>query len=653
MRLSDSLLDFLVLAFGAWTVVYHACLVLGVGVVGASIATAVAAVPCAWLAFRRSNEPGAALAAPPDAAPWPRRRLNWILVAFALVVTASAAVYAFASAAWPVTWILLFGSAAAATVLAWKRARGRLRLELDDDAAAPLIWPGALLAFAWGLGLAVLSLYLVRPDSDDTQYVRLTTWVAERGEFPLRDIIFSDEVFEAIFYPPLSSFEALVGTAARFGDVSGGSATYYLVPPLASFLAVLALWRLLRAWEVALPGLALTTALVFLLMATQEHRTLGSLFVGRIWQGKVVFLAVLIPLLIVLLNQYALRPTPRQLVLLAAGGAAGVGLTSTGSFLVPILAAGCLAPFALRAPKQAALGFAAAAVYPLGALLVSTAVGGRRAGGDVASDVITNQIARDVLASGLFAFIALGAALFGPLLIRSLPGALMTAGTVLVVAVLYAPPVPPFVWEITGIGRVLWRVAWVVPIAALVGVAVTAVPARLRHPALRAAPAVLLCAVLLVWGTPVWSGGALEDKPSWKRFNVQVEEARRILAHAEPGTIVLAPAQVSQTLLIMSSDITTVTPRPFYVLALDEVPEAHAEERLSLQAAIEPLLGNEVEAWPDEPPTPTETAEALETVGVGIACASRQGRGPEALEAGGYVRAFRAGRLECFEPPGS
>ena len=50
----------------------------------------------------------------------------------------------------------------------------------------------------------------------------------------------------------------------------------------------------------------------------------------------------------------------------------------------------------------------------------------------------------------------------------------MAGSTVLLVAILYAP-VPPFVWELTGIGRVLWRV-WVVPVAVLLGAVVTAVP---------------------------------------------------------------------------------------------------------------------------------------------------------------------------------
>ena len=650
MRLSDNLLDFFVLAVGAWTVVYHASLVLDVGVTGAVIAAGAIAVPCAWLAFRRRDAlpPAARLPDPPT---WTRRRLRLTLGGYALAVAASAAVFAFASAPWAATWSLLFVAAGAGAVLSYLRATGRLGLELvaDDDPPSQM-WPGTVITLAWALGLAILSLFLVRPDSDDTQYVRLTTWIADHGEFPLRDVLFSDQVFEAIFYPPLSSFEALVGTVARLGGVSGASASYYLVPPLASALAVLALWRLLRTWRVRLVGLALSTALVFLLVAAQEHRTLGNLFIGRIWQGKVVFLAVLVPLLFVLLHEYVERPNRRGFVLLAAAGAAGVGLTSTGSFLVPILAAGCLTPFVLRAPTKAAVGFAAAAAYPLGALLVSAALGGRRAGGDLASDVVVEEIARYVIGDGLFAFLALASALVAPLLMRSRPGALMASGTLLLVVVFYAPPVPSLVWEVTGIGRVLWRVAWVVPFAALVGVVATAAPLSVRHPALRALPALALCGVLVAWGSPVWDDATVEDEPSWKRLQIQIAEARRIIDHAEPGDIILAPVQVSQTILVMSSDVTTVSPRPFYVLALDDEPDAHADERLLLQAAIEPEVGGAIEGWPREPPAADDVAEALETVGVDIACANSRSAGRELMAEAGFVPSFRAKRLACYAP---
>jgi hypothetical protein len=644
-QLTDCILDFFVLAVGAWTVVYHACLVLEIEAVAATIAWAASLLPCAWLAFARQDAetPGAG----PPVEPWPRRRLVLVLGGYALAAAGAAAVYAFADARWTFVWLVLFLTSAAGAGLAFLRTTGRVRLELADDGAR--VWPGALVALAWAGALAVFSLYLVRPDADDTQYVRLSTWIAEHGEFPLRDTLFSDQVFPAVIYPPLSSFEALIGAVAGAVGASAPDATYFFVPPLATALGVLALWRLLRTWRAPMVGLALSTALVFLLMAAEEHRTLGNLFVGRIWQGKIVFLVVLVPLLFVLLQAYAERPAWRQGVLLVAAGAAGVGLTSTGTFLVPALGAGCLIPLALRSVRQAALGFVAVSAYPLGALAVTALVGARRAGEDFESDVVTGEIARIVLGSGLFAFVAVAAALVGPILIARRRAALMVASTVLLVAVLYAPPVPPLVWEVTDIGRVLWRIVWIVPVAALVGIAVTAIPARAGR-LVRGTPAVLLCAALIVWGRPVWDSGAIDSSPSWKRPPESLTAARRILERSEPGDVVLAPQQIAQTVLITSGDVTTVSPRVFYTLALDD-PGAYVEERVLLQSLLEPELVAALTTVPEGADDEREIARALRLVGVDLACIQTRRNGAlRAVEAAGYSPSFSVSGLTCLEP---
>ena len=643
-RGTDGLLDFTVLAFGAWTVVYHFCLVVGIGVLGAGIAWVGALIPSALLVFRyRDDEPP--VPEPAKAEPWSRARLAVLVGGYAMVAAASAAVYAFAGGRWVVTWLLLLLAAAAAAALAYCRATGRLRLSFPSERERR--GRGAFTAVAWAAGLAVFSLYLVRPDGDDTQYVHLSTWIGKHGEFPLRDTLFSDQAFPAIIYPPLSSFEALIGTVARAIGVSAPGVTYLLVTPVATALGVLALWRLLRTWRVPMVGLALSTSMIFLLWAAQEHRTLGNLFVGRIWQGKIVFLAVLVPLLFVLLQTYSKRPTWKHCVLLVAAGAAGVGLTSSGTFLVCALGAGCLAPLALRSVRQAAIGFLAVSGYPLGSLAVTTAIGSRRAGEDLSSEIVTGEIARLVLGSDLFAFIAVGAALVGPILVPSRRAALMASATVLLVVLLYAPPVPPLVWDLTGIGRVLWRLVWVIPVAALVGVAATSVPGLVRSPVLRAAPAVLLCTAMIVWGRPVWEAGTVESTPSWKRHPADVAAARRILARAEPGDVVLAPQRVAQTILISSGNVTTVSPRVFYTRALEDVPEAHVRERLLLQSLLEPHLVASPGGVDDE----AEIARALDLVGVDLACVrNRRNASLQALQAAGYSPTFRTPGMTCLEP---
>jgi hypothetical protein len=649
-RLSDGVLDLVVLAFAAWTAVYHACLILGLGTLWAGLAWAAALVPCGWLAFR-PDEPRTPGPEAPAPTAWSPRRVTLVLGVYAAAAAAAAAAFGLSSGHWKRVWLLLFATAAAGVVLAWLRSGGRLRLgalEREDEPA--VTWPDAAVALAWAAGLATFSLFLVDTDPDDAQYVRLSTWIAEHGEFPLRDTIFSDQVFPAIIYPPVSSFEGLVGLVARVGGISGPNVAYLVVPPLAIALSVLAIWRLLRAWRAQMVGVALTTSMVFLIWAAQDHRTFGSFFVGRVWQGKAIFVALLVPLLFVLLLEWAERPGRRQGLLLFAAGAAGIGLTSSGTFLVPIVSAACLAPLALRAWRQAALGFTLAAAYPLVALATSVAVGGHRASVDRALDVVVNEIARMVLGSGWLAFVAVFAALAGPLALGNRRAAPMAAGTLLLVLVVYTPGVPTLVWETTGIGRILWRVAWLIPVAALVGVLATAVTARVRSPLLAAVPAVLVCVSVIVWGNPVWNGIVVKNRPSWKRLEVDTTAARRILDRAEPGDVVLAPMGLSQTVLTMSGDVTTVAPRLFYVSALKEIPAARVDDRLLLQSVVEPDLRERLGRVPDEPPSDERVAEALDAVGVDFACFSRDERsGIPSAEAAGFTEAFRTGEYVCLE----
>jgi Family of unknown function (DUF6077) len=637
-RASDRTLDFLVVGFAAWTAIYHVCLVLRLGVVWAAAAMLVVLLPCTWLVMRGDHGDGwdGTVAGGND-----RRRA--IALVF-LLAGGGAALFAFTGAPWFVAWLLLAGGAAAGVVVT---RRGAARAE--RPAAA---WPGALVALAWAAGLAVLSLFLVRADGDDTHYIHLASWIAAHGELPLRDVLFTDQELPAIFYPPLSSYEALAGTLARGTGIAVPNVVYYAVPPVGSALAVLATWRLLRDWGVRMVGVALSAAMLFLLWDAGDHKTLGSLFVGRMWQGKILFLAVLVPTLFVLLNRYAARPTRRALVMLAAAGAAGVGLTITGVVVVPVVAAGCLAPLALKAPRQAAAGFAATAAYPIGAAAVSVLAGARNAQEYVAEDVIPDRLLHLVFEDGALAFIALGAMLAGPVLIRRVRAAESAAATSLLVICLFAPAVSQLIFHVTGLGQVQWRLTWAVPIAALVGVAATS---------LRLVPAALLVAALLAWGTPVWTAtepGILPE-PAWKRWPDSVTAAHRILRVARSGDHILAPAPISETLLVVSGEVTAVAPRAFYASALLDVPGGHGLDRLILFAfskhGLDTVVGEApwIDELPSRTPRPAVIARALRAVDVDLACMRRrQAKAVQLLRDLGYSPVTSGRGFTCLRAPG-
>src|SRR4051794_12480414 len=326
-RVSDGVLDFVVLAFAGWTLVYHACLLVGLGTVPAGIAGAVLLVPCGWAVVRFGDRPGAAASTDRGEGSLTRTgRPALLLAAQAELAILAAAVFAFTSVAYPLAWLLLLLAALGGLALSFLRAeppRADGWLETDRPG-----WPSALTALTWALGLAALSLFLIRSSGDDAYYVHLSAWVAAHGDFPLRDTMFTDQGLPAVIYPPVASFEGLLGALSQLTGLQAATVTYLVVPPVTSFLAVLAAWRCLRAWATPFVAIALSVAMAFLLPAGAAPHPFGTLFIGRIGRGKIVLLAVPLPLAWPPLPRSAARPTRARLVLLGALGIAGVGLTT-------------------------------------------------------------------------------------------------------------------------------------------------------------------------------------------------------------------------------------------------------------------------------------------------------------------------------------
>lgn len=625
------------LAFAAWTVIYQACLVARVESEWAVAAEVVALGPCLALAFAggRDGQPA------PDAPEEGGRRWRGARPLLAVATLIAAVAFAFVDVPWTVVIVAWLVAAGVALV----SARGR---------AGAAAGEGTAVALGWAVGLAALSLFLVNPNSDDGEYVHLSSWVAAHGSFPLRDTLFSDQALPAIFYPPLSSFEALVGSFARTAGLQASDVVYFVAPPAAAALAVLALWRLLRGWRVAAPALALSLAVAFLLLDAARMRALGSFWLARLWQGKVVFVAVLVPLLFALLHEYAERPTRRGLVLLAAAGVAGVGLTTSAIFVVPLVALGCLAPLLPATPRRAAAALAATAGYPLAAGAATLALGGRNPQVYTAAEVVPRTLAHDVLGRGPVAFVALAAVLAGPALIRSAAGARMAAGVVLTVGLAFVPGVTLALFRLTGLGEVLWRLTWALPVAALVGVLGSEALRGSGRVTVRALPAVAVAAALLAFGTPVWSAAAgtgVAESPTTKVDAVQLDLAREVLAAARPGDVVLAPRATSRALLELSGSVVVVDPSDRYVRALRGVRGAFEGERLVLedfggwgQAPLARSLGHAA--------AERRVGRALRELRVDLACVRPREAGALALLARHrFVPAGGGSALRCLRRP--
>jgi hypothetical protein len=187
-------------------------------------------------------------------------------------------------------------------------------------------------------------------------------------------------------------------------------------------------------------------------------------------------------------------------------------------------------------------------------------------------------------------------------------------------------------------------VTWAVPVAALAGAAVAGGLGRIRAPARRVLPAAALLVALVAWGVPVWDApGSLGfAAPGYKRTPEALAGARQILAAARPGDVVLAPPLTSETVLVLSGDVYTVAPRPFYTTALARVPGGQAPERLLLLA----FLDRGVDAPGFEAGS---IKAALRALGVDVACLPpSHDRALAVVRRAGYGRASRTPALTCL-----
>jgi hypothetical protein len=593
----EGLLDLAVVVLSSWTVIYHVCLLLRLGAAWAVGFEVVALTGWGlwwWRshqrpdAARRSSRQAPVVSSPPGGAG--SSTAGAVLLPVTVGSAALAAVVVAVGGSWPVVAALWLTAAVAGTVVAVARYRRTAGLGPTgrDRGAEPPSSNGVLVALGWAAALAVLSMFTRGANPDDLYYVNLSQWVADHGTFPVRDTIFADLVFPMSSFPPVASYDGLAGTLALLGGVHAASVVYLVVPPVATFLSVLALWRLLAQWGVRALGVALTLALVFLLFdGGPGYSAPGNLFLTRIWQGKVILLCLMVPLLLVYALRYVERPSRGRAGWLFAGGVAAVGLSTTAMFLVPLIALAGAAPLLLRQPRRALVGFFSMAAYPLAAGAMTLAAGGRSADSFASRRLFRfdpGWFGPEILRDGPIAAIAVAAVLAGAVLVPHRAARVTTGLLMVFVGVTFVPGVTQLSYDLVGLGPTLWRVSWVASIAALVGVLGAALATGFDRRSLRIAAPVALAVVLIAFGLPIWSGanGVSLDTPQWKRGPSSVVSAQQAVEAASPGDVILAPRELAISITVLTTRVKTVAPRAYFMDYLRDEPSFHYDERLAL-----------------------------------------------------------------------
>jgi hypothetical protein len=567
-------------------------------------------------------------------------------VVVAVGTATGAALAAAFRAPWVLVWVLAFASIVT-TFLIWLR-RGRVE-ELPETPRPS----GHVFAALTSLGLGFLALFLNRGNADDVFYVGRATATAELNHIPLRDVIFTAEEVKRAGGTglPTDSYSALQGAVGRLLEIHPASIAYYVTPLVMTFLATWALWRLVRSWASRSAVLCFALGVIYWLWSAQGQLMAGNFFLSRIWQGKVAFTAFLVATMYVYLTRWVRGGDLLTGLLVLATGIAAIGMTSSATFVAPLVfAAAGLPLLVMRAWRRLAF-VAAAASIPLLVGLVAT----WKFPLPPSKDQLHEPPAwyfKALFGAGLLAFIGLIAVLAAPWLARRGSAAGVTVGIACVVVFLLTPGVIHGIDGLFGLHApgALRRTLWVAPLPALVGLlAATPVAAgvafarerfKLRRGLPRAslaaaAPFCVVAAVLIAFGDPLWvssiSGKSYwTAKPGWRVDREPLDAARAILARYEGDGPILASGHVMDVLPIVTVEPKAVDARTYY-MRRTRLPREGILERLTLARLSR-----------RQPPTPSdeEIRSALSDLQVGLVC----------LDSGWTGLIGRVERIAPYEP---
>ncbi len=514
------------------------------------------------------------------------------------------------------------------------------------------------------VALGLLASFLWLPDTDDPYYVNRSVWVAEHGNAATRDTMFSPEVFNSPYGGgvPISSVESLFGVLAHMTGTLAGTITWLVVPPVFGVLTGLALWRLVRLWAPRRAFLVLVAATGFLVMS--GNSMLGNFWLVRIWQGKVIAVAVLMPVIWAYLTElHAMRGDDRRgdrrrhVLLLLAAGVTFYGLTPTAVVWAPVMfGAIVLAALALRS-RVLAVGGLAMLVGPvlsgLAVVLFSSEVGGPEPVALSAQQSFIRVIGDPGVMASL-AVVALGAAV---VLARRGVAAALAGASALASVLVYAPGILEVVNTVTGSGPILWRMLYVAPIPVLVGLLFALPAPRLGADraqlarVLPAVPALVAVGCLVVGGAPIWAetrhgyGVKLTSAPVWKVDETSLADVEKAVADDLEGTVLMPPRRM-KVLTMYTTDAFPVVPRQWFLQNIEE-PKADRKARRLLYALVD--SAHQEVAGPDK------VRAALERLEVDVACTGRSRRTKEVMDRfaqAGYTETVRYGTMRCARRPG-
>ncbi len=447
---------------------------------------------------------------------------------------------------------------------AWRFTRG-----LGSHIAAHLLDPAAWFLIAMSLLAGTIALLSNRFDADDSFYLARAVLDWENFRAPIAPVYpFALTDGTGGRFPSLPSWEHLWAAAAALTgrhplDLYHRAAPF-LGGALVPFAWYCALARISHTRRAALAGVA--AILILMLLDGTTHRGIAYFGLLRIWQGKVVLIAVLTPLALAATLDVMRHGRAADWARLFVLGIAGIGLSTTAAFYLPILVglAGAtfwlvyLPPTRIWQPPLAALAvfaYPALCVLPFyralvgpEAIFASTIATDLR---EVLLVVYGTPLAPTVIAIGIAAaclVIARRTRLLG----------WFTLWSALIALPLAWPPSADFIVRHLTSADTLWRLAYAGPAVLAIGAGIGALAAT-RYMRLLSTLALLAAAAgtaALAWRQQPPSPFAGTDvafpSTTLKAPATALATARILLAALPPGTM-FAPRDLSVILPMLSA----------------------------------------------------------------------------------------------------
>src|SRR6185312_3569097 len=215
---------------------------------------------------------------------------------------------------------------------------GEVRVTHDEDAGRRAVWIMVMVAAT----AVCVTLFASRPDADDAFYRSISATLLR---FPQQPVLLHDTLYRLPDVPillqfyRLSSYDVLVGSLARIIGVDHLVVAYLILPSVFAAICVLAWAYLLRRIVPARWPWVLLILFGCVLALGEAHRAYGNFAFVRLFQGKAILVAVMVPVVAGSALLFARHGGLRHWLLLFAAQIAALGFSASALFVAPAAAA--------------------------------------------------------------------------------------------------------------------------------------------------------------------------------------------------------------------------------------------------------------------------------------------------------------------------